>query len=151
MLIFAVVTVILVACHLYFSFDGSDISKLINANTIGTVQITKTRESSQETEMMAQVVLNDEQIKMLVGLLDATAFRRIISRLFRFSSKNRYLITATNTDDILFFQLISYGGELVLIDWIPGDSPAKYWKLRIQNEEWEDILEQILVLGDANR
>lgn len=102
-LIFAAVTVILVACHLYFSFDGSDISKLINANTIGTVQITKTRESSQGTEMMAQVVLNDEQTQMLVGLLDATKFERIVSRSVPFSSKNRYLIAATNADDILFF------------------------------------------------
>lgn len=150
-LTFTVVLVILIACHLYFKVDGSEISELINANTIATVQITKTRESSQASEAIAQMVLSDEQTQMLVGLLDATEFKRIISRSTRFYSKVRYLITATNADDILFFRLESYGGEFVLIDWIPGDSPARYWKLRIQNEEWEDMLEQILALSDAKR
>lgn len=139
---------IFVAQYFYFSVDGAEISSLIKADNTSTIQIVKTYETSEKSEVMKQMVLNDEQKEMLISLLDDTKFKRIISKSVPFSDKEKYLITVATSDNKVFFRLKSYGGEFIIVDSSPGNSPAKHWKLRIQNDEWKNTLEEIIALSD---
>lgn len=139
---------IFVAQHFYFSVNGAEISELIKTENTSTIQIVKTYETSEKSEVIKQIVLNDEQKEMLISLLEDTKFKRIISKSVPFSDKERYLITVATSDNKVFFRLESYGGEFIIVDSSPGDSPAKHWKLRIENEDWKNTLEEIIALSN---
>ena len=147
-LLLAAVITIFVVQHFYFSFNGAKISELIKAGNTASVQIVKTYETSEKSEVMKQIALSDEQMEMLVSLFERTKFRKIISKTVPFYDKERYLITAETSDNKVFFRLESYGGEFIIADFSPGDSPANHWKLKIRNDKWKNTLEEIVALSD---
>lgn len=147
-LLFIAAAIVFVALRLYFNISGTKITKHILLDSISTVKIVKTYETSEKSDVIKQAVLNDEQKKLLISLIESTKFKRIISHAFGFHDKERYLITAETSDGHVLFRLESYGGEFVLIDSMDRISPLKHWRLKIKNSEWKNTLEKILSLSD---
>ncbi|KPU42698.1 hypothetical protein OXPF_37520 [Oxobacter pfennigii] len=58
------------------------------------------------------------------------------------------LTGGATSDNRVFFRLESYGGEFILVDSSSGDSPPSHWKLRVQNDEWKNVLEEIIALSN---
>lgn len=139
---------IFVAQHFYFNVNGSEISKLIKTGNSNTIQIIKTYEASEKSDIIKQIALSDKQKEMLILLLENTKFKKIVPKAIPFYDKDRYVITAVTTDNAVFFRLESYGGEFIMVDSSPEDTPANHWKLRIENDKWKNILEEIMALSN---
>ena len=147
-LLLAAAIVIFIVQHFYFNVDGTKISELIKTGSTNTIQIVKTYETSEKSEVMKQIVLSNEQTEMLISLLENTKFKKVISKTVPFYDKERYMITAGTSDNKVFFRLESYGGEFIILDSSPGDSSPNHWKLIIQNDEWKNTLEEIIALSN---
>lgn len=137
-----------VVYYYHINVNGDEISKLLKDNHLKEFQITKTYETSEKIDVINKIILNDRQVEMLISLFDDSKFKRISSNYVSFSDKDRYLITAYNTDHNVFLNIKSYGGEFIIADWSPGNIPAKHWKLRIRNDEWENMLNKIMIQSE---
>lgn len=144
----ATLIVVLIARYFYFNISGTKISESILSGSIDEIKIVKTYETSEKSEIIEQAVLNDEQTKLLISLIESTKFRRIVSKSVPYYDKDRYVITADTSEGTIRFNLESYGGEFLLLDSMDGILPPKHWKLRIKNDEWKNTLERILELSD---
>lgn len=147
-LLFIAAIIVFFVLRLYLNVSGTKITKRILLDSISTVKIVKTYETSGKSDVIKQAVLNDEQKKLLISLIENTKFKRIVSNAFGFHARERYLITAKASDGHEFFRLESYGGEFLLIDSMDRISPLKHWRLKIKNSEWKNTLEKILALSD---
>jgi hypothetical protein len=146
--IIVILIMLLVFCffiyYYYFNVSGSKISQFLLNDDIREIQITKTYDTSEKIDVINKITLNNRQVEMLITLFNNSKFKRISSNFVSFSDKERYLITAFNADKNVFLNIKSYGGEFIIVDWSPGNTPAKHWKFRIRNDEWENILNKII-------
>lgn len=123
---------------------GTEISELIINGKANIMQIEKSYETSEKSDVLNTITLNEEQEDRLISLINDTKFSKIYSSSVPYTDKERFLITLLTADGKLLLRMESYGGEFIIIDSSPGDSPAKHWRLKIRNDSWKQTLEEIL-------
>lgn len=139
--------IICVTNSIYSDFNGTEISKLIKNELSNTICIEKSNLSIDKPNTDYKN-LSSEQKGRLISLIEGTKFKRINSKYVPFTDKERYLITITTHDNKILFRMESYGRDFVIVDSIPGDTPAKHWKLRIKNNKWKSCLEDIIAISN---
>ncbi|MDF2544883.1 MAG: hypothetical protein K0S47_4601 [Herbinix sp.] len=142
-----IIAVAIVVYGIYYSFfnvKGTEISELLKNKNGNSIQIEKTYETSEKSDVMNRITLNEEQEDKLFSLINNSKFSKIHSSAVPYTDKDRYLITLTTADHLILLRMESYGGKFIIVDSLPGDSPPKHWKLKIRNNNWKKTLEEIL-------
>lgn len=143
-LIILIVVIIFVIHYFFIYVRGTEISELIINGKDNIIQIEKTYETSEKSDVLKKMTLNEEQKDRLISLINDTKFGKIYSGAVPYTDKERFLITLTTADGKILLRMESYGGEFIIIDSSSGDSPSKHWRLKIRNDNWKQTLEDIL-------
>ncbi len=140
-----IVVIFIFVIHYFFIYvRGTEISELVINREDNIIQIEKTYETSEKSDILKTLTLNEDQEDRLISLINNTKFCKIISTAVPYTDKERFLITLTTSEGMILLRMESYGGEFIIIDSSPGDSPPEHWKLKIRNKNWKKTLEEIL-------
>lgn len=141
-IILSLLLLIFIAKYFYLHVNGQQIKEMMKNDDATIIELVKTYETSEKSDILNNIKFNSEQKDMLEALFEESDFKKIISKTTRYYDKDRYMITAKNSNNQIYFRLESYGGEFILVDSSPN-----HWKLKVLNENWKSKLEEIIALS----
>ncbi|GAA0725188.1 hypothetical protein GCM10008905_20100 [Clostridium malenominatum] len=126
--------------HSYFNVSGDEITGVSNITTSSNVVI---RKSYQGDTKEQEYVLNANQIEMLKTLIIQSDFTRNLSTMVRFNDKDRYIIIINDNDAGVWLNIHCIGNK-----WISIANQFNGKHLKINNPNWKNTLEEIIVLSN---
>lgn len=124
----------------YFNVSGDEITGVSNITTSSNVVI---RKSYQGDTKEQEYVLNANQIEMLKTLILQSDFTRNLSTMVRFNDKDRYIIIINDNEAGVWLNIHCIGNE-----WISIANQFNGKHLKINNPNWKNTLEEIIVLSN---
>lgn len=101
------------------------------------------RKSYQGVTNEQEYVLNANQIEMLKTLILQSDFTRNLSTMVRFNDKDMYAIIINGNETGVWLNIDCIGNE-----WISIANQLNGKHLKINNPNWKNTLEQIIVLSN---
>ncbi len=126
--------------YAYFNVSGDEIAGVSNITTSSNVVIKK---SYQGTTIEQEYVLSANQIERLKALILQSDFTRDLSSTVRFNDKDMYEIIINDNDAGVWLNIDCIGNE-----WISIANQFNGKHLKINNPNWKNTLEEIIVLSN---
>jgi hypothetical protein len=134
-----IVIVLCLIIYSYFNVSGDEITGVSNITTSSNIVIKK---GSQDDAKGQEYVLNANQIEMLKTLILQTDFTINLSTVVRFNDEDMYSIVINDNEAGVWLTIHCIGNE-----WISIANQFNGKHLKINNPNWKNTLEEILILA----
>ena len=144
------------------SVQGTELADYFRKEKIGQIEMKKWMSDEAEEDVLGTVILEGEQKEQFLALLENTSFKRFTTRqdkTYQFSTESniRYDITAVASEQTQFtledgsiadfsntplVSIRSYGNDVIFFEYRQPEQEI-YWGCYIENEKWQEILEEI--------
>lgn len=124
----------------YFNVSGDEITGVSDITTSSDVVI---RKSYQDGTNEQEYVLNANQIEMLKTLILQSDFTRNLSTMVSFNDKDMYVIIINDNKASVWLTIDCIGNE-----WISIANQFNGKHLKINNPNWKNTLDEIIVLSN---
>ena len=136
----AVLAVVLAAAAVV---PGSRLTGYLADEGIQRVELTMTRETSEDVETVACVTLDEAQYGQIAALMGDTWFCRAGSTYAR-ETEYRYYLTGYDASGVSVLEVKITDGKRVELHYAPGDSPQVQKSLNAMGEGFAELLDGMI-------